>query len=140
MRLQLIAAAALTAALLAACGPKPEAARSDAASTSTPATVPGAAEPVAAINQAFAVEPGSMSDCNPVVAKVSWDVRAAHPTVSDIEIYVGPDSAPTLFAAGGAFGDTDTAQWAAPGATFHLRDKATGEELERATITGPSCG
>ena len=140
-----MAAAALTTALLVACGQKPDTGDtlgtgSDMPDVSTTPQDVAVAEPTSVVNEAFFLSPAAMADCNPVVATVTWDVRGKHSTVSDVEILVGPDSAPTLFAAGGAYGETKTAQWAVPGAIFRLRDKATGEELERATIAGPTCG
>ena len=141
MKIQALASI-LAISLLAACNQKSE---PDTAATAAPepavATEPTTtnASTPATVDTAFSVDPASMASCDPVIATVKWDIRQKHPAVSDVEILVGPDSAPTLFAAGGSFGEAKTGQWTAPGAIFRLRDKVAGLELERIAVTGPVC-
>ena len=137
---------ALFAVSLAACNREPE---SVPASPSTLATPAATAAPTDATplqtdqeveQQLVSVTPSSMVDCNGIEATVHWDVRTSYPDIAEVELWVGPDSSPTLFAAGGAYGENKTGPWVRPGEIIRLRNKSTGEELGRATVTGPSCG
>jgi hypothetical protein len=133
---------AIIATLLTACGPKPatDTPPPAAAETAVKADAPaGSAQAETAASQLFSVSPDKMSDCQTVVAKVRWDVRTQHPDVAAVEIFVGPDTAPTIFAAAGTNGELDTGPWTGAGAIFRLRDKATGAELARVNVTGPDC-
>lgn len=87
----------------------------------------------------ISIDPASMADCSGTEANVHWDVRSAYPDIFAVELWVGPDSSPTLFAAGGAFGDAKTGPWVIPGEIVRLRDKSTGDELGRVVMPGPSC-
>lgn len=105
-----------------------------------PDAVQGSAtNPTPAAVGALRIAPGRLSSCEPVIAEVNWDVRSAHPEVVDVDILVGPDTSPTLFASGGAYGSARTGAWTVPGAIFRLRDRASGVELDRATVSGPAC-
>ena len=138
MKINVLAVVA-TVSLLAACSQKgePDAVAAPAAEAS--ATAEAATPASTAVDPTFSVDPASMTSCDSVIATVKWDIRTEHPAVSEIEILVGPDSAPTLFAASGNYGEIKTGPWTAPGETFRLRDKATGLELERLVVTGPAC-
>lgn len=136
--------AAVLVIALSACGQKPlEDPAVDNAPTTAPEAsteAPVAAAPVpAAVDPSFNIDKASLPDCVGTEATVRWDLRAEHPDVAFVEIWVGDDAAPRLFVAGGPFGEAKTAAWTTPGLIFSLRDKATGTELKRITVAGPAC-
>ncbi|MEO6138029.1 MAG: hypothetical protein ABIP11_05085 [Luteimonas sp.] len=86
------------------------------------------------------IDPATLSSCTGAIVTVRWDIRAAHPDVKEIEVWTGSATHPlTLFAAGAPSGEAKTGQWAGPGSIFAIKDKASGQELARATAQGPAC-
>jgi hypothetical protein len=105
--MQIRSIAAVTLAIsIAGCGPKPH--TDQAVATPASSATHSAETGMVKTKSALSVDPATMADCNGVIATVKWDVRQKHPNVSDVEIYVGPDSAPTLFAAAGSYGEVQT--------------------------------
>lgn len=89
---------------------------------------------------AMAVKPAALQSCDPPEAvTVQWDFSTSHPEASTIEIWVGSEEQPMLFASGGAAGSATTGAWAHPGLVFRARDAAGGEEVGRVAIAGPEC-
>lgn len=129
-------------ACLSACGQKPaDEQLQPTGDASAEVAAPAGVAPVAASSASFSVDPASIAACGqPVVATVKWDVRKEHPQTTTVQIYTGADDAPTLFAEGGNYGEAKTAAWTSPGSIFRLRDKASGEELQRVVVAGPKCG
>jgi hypothetical protein len=85
-------------------------------------------------------DPPLLKDCE--VGKeviVNWNVEIAHPNVTSISIYITDGVKETLFAQGGAVGNSKTGPWARPGTHFILRDNETKKMLEESTIDGPKC-
>lgn len=126
---------------LTACQPqdvepaqKPVAATPDAsASTHTePTAVP--AEP-----RLISLEPASMPTCDAAEVVAKWDVRAKHPDVTSIEIWVGFGTETKVWIASTPFGEAPTGPWTTPGAVFILKNQATGDELARTIMQGPAC-
>lgn len=87
------------------------------------------------------LEPANLASCDiGAELSVKWDVRVAHPEVTETEIWTGSATPElTLFAASGPYGEAKTGAWASPGSIFAVRDRATGKELARAVVQGPSC-
>jgi hypothetical protein len=132
-----IAAATLLMIGLSACQPSDTDASKTAAS---PAPAPaGAAAP--APTGPVTLDPASFSSCQTgAVVTVRWDIRKEHPKVKEIEVWTGSTSHPlTLFAASAPAGEAKTGAWAGPGSIFAVKDRATGQELARATVQGPAC-
>lgn len=141
MKIQTLASI-LAMSLLAACSQKSEPATAAAPALESAVVAEPSATITpspAAVDATLSVDPVSLTSCDPVIATVKWDIRQKNPTVSNVEILVGPDSAPTLFAAGGSFGEAKTGPWTTPGAIFRLRDKVAGLELGRIVVAGPVC-
>ncbi len=124
---------------LAACSqadsPAPEDAPGVGVATSS-GSAPVAATQSANTANSIRIEPSSLPDCTPVEANVIWSV--SNPTGETFEVHVG-DRGGDLFAAGGAMGESRTGRWAVPGTTFVLTEAASGDEVGRASIQGPSC-
>lgn len=118
---------------LTGCGAsQPPAVPADAPATQATEAAPGV----------MSVSPARLETCEPgAVVVVRWNMRPAHPEVSDVEIWTGPEGHQTIFAAGGYTGEASTGQpWAHPGTIFSLRNKADGVEVATAVVDGPSCG
>ena len=141
MSFRILLAASLVA-WLSACGQKPaEEQLQPTRDAATPAVAEGDAAPAADSSASFSVDPASIAECGkPVVATLKWDVREKHPGVVTVQIHTGSDDAPVLFAEGGNYGEAKTEAWTGPGSIFVLRDKASGEELQRVIVAGPACG
>lgn len=85
-------------------------------------------------------EPAELSNCDFTKVTLKWDASGAGMPIAVVEIHAGDaTSTPGLFAAGGITGEKETGPWVRPGSTFSLRDKATGNELEKLVIGGPRC-
>ena len=85
-------------------------------------------------------EPAELPNCDFTKVTLKWDASGAGIPIAVVEIYAGDaTSTPGLFAAGGITGEKETGPWVRPGSTFSLRDKATGNELEKLVIGGPRC-
>lgn len=82
------------------------------------------------------LNPAELADCTPVTASVRWHVPETQ-GISAVDVHVGTPE--TLFAQGGAQGESTTGNWVQPGTTFVLRDRSTGDELARSTVSGPAC-
>lgn len=135
---------ALTLALtlgLAACQPQDaEPAQTPAAATPD-ASAATQAEPAAvpAKPGLISLEPASMSTCDAAEVVAKWDVRAKHPDITSIEIWVGSGTENKVWIASTPFGEATTGPWTAPGAVFILKNQATGDELARTVMQGPTC-
>jgi hypothetical protein len=132
-----IAAATLLMIGLSACQPSDTDASKTAASPAPAHTVAAAPAPAGPMT----IDPASLSSCTTgAIVTVRWDIRAAHPGVKEIEVWTGSVTHPlTLFAAGAPSGEAKTGLWAGPGSIFAVKDRATGQELARATVQGPTC-
>lgn len=85
-------------------------------------------------------EPAELTNCEFTKVTLKWDASGAGIPIAVVEIHAGDaTSTPGLFAAGGITGEKETGPWVRPGSTFSLRDKATGNELEKLVIGGPRC-
>jgi len=136
MKARLIFVSALAVALTA-CGPQTPSDNSAATPAAPDATAP--ATPAVASLGLISVDPAKLDECFGVVATVKWDVATSNPGVAAVQVFVGPEADQRLFTEGGNVGQAETGLWTAPGATFRLKDKATGTELDRITVAGPAC-
>lgn len=142
-RLQLAFSISMIAAL-AGCqqesAPAPASAPAPTATAAPQAAAPAPAQAVAQPAAVVSVDPATMAACDPAVeATVRWDVRATHPDIATVAVYVGNGSDQKLFAQAGASGEAKTGPWTRPGTTFQLKNNASGELLGEATVGGPSC-
>jgi len=141
MKKQIILAVSLASAL-GACGPTPS---DKAPVTATNGEQSKAAEaessaPQAVTSRYLHATPSLLEDCKRGQSvDLKWDLGTDFPGVTGVEIYVGADGQEKLFSAGGAKGETKTGLWTKPGSIFRLKNKKSGEEIERITIAGPSC-
>jgi hypothetical protein len=123
---------------LAACGPAPSDRTTPVADQTAPAETATAA-PQPAATRFLHVSPARLDHCKRgQEVEVSWDLGSAFPGVTGVEIFVGPEDQQKLFSAGGAKGQTKTGPWTKPGTIFRLKNKKTGEEIERLTMQGPA--
>jgi hypothetical protein len=132
-----IAAATLLMMGLSACQPSDTDTSKNAASPASAPSVATAPAPTGPVT----IEPASLTSCETgAVVTVRWDIRKEHPDVKDIEVWTGSATHPlTLFTASGTAGEAKTGPWAGPGSIFAVKDRATGQELARATVQGPAC-
>jgi hypothetical protein len=132
-----IAAATLLMIGLSACQPSDTDASKTPASPASAPAVTAASAPTGPVT----IEPASLASCEKgEVVTVRWDIRKDHPDVKEIEVWTGSATHPlTLFAASGIAGEAKTGPWAGPGSIFAVKDRATGQELARATVQGPAC-
>ena len=123
---------------LAACGPAPSDETAPVASQPTAAAA-ATAVPAPSANRFLQVSPAQLDHCKRgQQVEISWDLGSAFPGVTGVEIFVGPEDQQKLFSAGGAKGQTKTGPWTKPGTIFRLKNKKTGEEIERLTMQGPA--
>lgn len=105
-------------------------------------TPPPKAQPALAItpvsSELISVTPESITDCNPAVATVRWNLQSK-PGINEVEIWVGTGSDAKLFAAGGNHGETQTGAWTRPGEVFAVRLPGGSQELGKAIVGGPAC-
>lgn len=114
---------------------------------SVPADPPAkAAAPAAAAQAAPAASTAGLLSVDPLTTcdggqaiELAWDVAGSRPDLTRVQVLVGDDGEPQVFAEGGARGTETTGPWAGPGTVFRLVDPATGETLDRITLAGPDC-
>ena len=124
---------------LAACGPAPSDQTAPVADAPTAAPV-SAAPATAPETKYIHATPARLEKCGEgVPVEISWDLLGDYPGVTGVQVFVGPDDKQKLFSAGGARGTTKTGPWSKPGSIFRLKNKKTGEEIERLVIGGPDC-
>lgn len=124
--------------LLAACHQQSS---SDNSAASTNAASKSTASAASQSQQAsvISVTPSSVAACDPAtVAKVSWNASGKS-GVKGVQIYVSSAAHETLFAAGGAVGESTTGPWTRPGTTFTAKDADSGKVLGSVTVQGPAC-
>lgn len=109
-----------------------------APTSTTPTTIASKEQPPTTPSL-LSLEPASMTNCGPAEVLAKWDVRPSHPDVTAIEIWVGTATNNKVWIASTPYGEAKTGPWAGPGSLFVLKNQATGEEISRAVIQGPTC-
>lgn len=72
-------------------------------------------------------------------AEISWDISKLGQSLASAEVWVGPDGARQIVAAGGTAQHISIPAWIQPGTVFTLRAPGGKEELDRIVIPGDAC-